>query len=245
MTSITPTLSPFLTNNFAPIKEEITADNLKVIGELPADLSGMFVRNGPNPQFSPIGQYHWFDGDGMLHGVRINNGKASYRNRYVRTHKFQVENQEGKAVWPGFLNPPQPDNPHGTDVNTANTALVYHAGHLFALWEGGVPYDTIIAQADATVFERDSLPVVNLQQLAFPTDKASVYTDVERIVAISDVHGQYELMRELLLVSGVIDDHDNWTLFSSFHPQTRLFYLHFLYHTRSLYYHLCPPVFLR
>lgn len=63
MTSTTPTLSPFLTNNFAPVKEEITADNLKVIGELPADLSGMFVRNGPNPQFSPIGQYHWFDGD--------------------------------------------------------------------------------------------------------------------------------------------------------------------------------------
>lgn len=140
MTSTTPTLSPFLTNNFAPVKEEITADNLKVIGELPADLSGMFVRNGPNPQFSPIGQYHWFDGDGMLHGLRVKNGKASYCNRYVRTHKFQIENQEGKAVWAGLLEPPQQDNPHGTDTNRANTALVYHAGHLLALWEGGAPY---------------------------------------------------------------------------------------------------------
>ena len=65
-----PTLNPFLTNNFAPIKEEITAYDLKVIGELPPDLSGMFVRNGPNPQFNPMGEYHWFDGDGMLHGVR-------------------------------------------------------------------------------------------------------------------------------------------------------------------------------
>ncbi|NEP83121.1 MAG: 9-cis-epoxycarotenoid dioxygenase [Okeania sp. SIO3B3] len=141
MTGTTPTLSPFLSNNFAPVKEEITADNLKVIGELPADLSGMFVRNGPNPQFSPIGQYHWFDGDGMLHGLRINNGKASYCNRYVRTHKFQIENQEGKAVWTGLLEPPQQDNPHGTDTNRANTALVYHAGHLLALWEGGAPYN--------------------------------------------------------------------------------------------------------
>ncbi|MDE5107983.1 MAG: carotenoid oxygenase family protein, partial [Trichodesmium sp. St17_bin3_1_1] len=98
MAAITSTLNPFLSNNFAPIKEEITAEDLKIIGELPPDLSGMFVRNGPNPQFNPIGEYHWFDGDGMLHGVRINNGKASYRNRYVRTKKFQLENQEGKAV---------------------------------------------------------------------------------------------------------------------------------------------------
>ncbi|MDJ0553535.1 MAG: carotenoid oxygenase family protein [Microcoleaceae cyanobacterium MO_207.B10] len=142
MTATTPTINPFLTNNFAPIKEETTADDLKVIGELPPDLSGMFVRNGPNPQFNPIGQYHWFDGDGMLHGVRIKDGKASYRNRYVRTYKFQVENQEGKAVWPGFLNPAQRDNPHGTDINTGNTALVYHANHFYALWEGGggAPY---------------------------------------------------------------------------------------------------------
>ncbi len=142
MTATTPTINPFLTNNFAPVKEETTAENLKVIGELPPDLSGMFVRNGPNPQFDPIGQYHWFDGDGMLHGVRIKDGKASYRNRYVRTNKFQVENQEGKAVWAGLLNPSQPENPHGTDTNTANTALVYHANHFYALWEGGggAPY---------------------------------------------------------------------------------------------------------
>lgn len=77
----------------------------------------------------------------MLHGLRINNGKASYCNRYVRTNKFQIENQEGKAVWTGLLEPPQQDNPHGTDTNRANTALVYHAGHLLALWEGGAPYD--------------------------------------------------------------------------------------------------------
>ncbi|MGB3514110.1 MAG: carotenoid oxygenase family protein, partial [Microcoleaceae cyanobacterium] len=133
-TTTTTKANPFLTDNFAPVREEITADNLKVIGELPAGLSGMFVRNGPNPQFKPIGQYHWFDGDGMLHGVRISDGKASYSNRYVRTNKFQIEKQEGKAVWGGLLEPPQQNNPHGTDTNRANTALVYHAGHFLALW---------------------------------------------------------------------------------------------------------------
>jgi len=140
MTATVPTLNPFLTNNFAPVKEETTADDLKVIGELPPDLSGMFVRNGPNPQFDPIGQYHWFDGDGMLHGVRIKDGKASYRNRYIRTNKFQVENQENKPLWPGLLEPPQPDNPYITDASRANTALVYHANHFYALWEGDAPY---------------------------------------------------------------------------------------------------------
>ena len=150
MAAITSTLNPFLSNNFAPIKEEITAEDLKIIGELPPDLSGMFVRNGPNPQFNPIGEYHWFDGDGMLHGVRINNGKASYRNRYVRTKKFQLENQEGKAVCPGLLEPSQPDNPGGTDVNTANTALVYHANRFYALWEGGggAPYHIKLPELD-------------------------------------------------------------------------------------------------
>lgn len=66
--------NPYLQGNFAPMREEITADNLKVVGPLPADLDGMFVRNGPNPQFPPQHNYHMFDGDGMLHGVRIRDG---------------------------------------------------------------------------------------------------------------------------------------------------------------------------
>ena len=73
---LTTKVNPYLDGNFAPVREEITAETLPVIGELPPDLSGMFLRNGPNPQWSPIGQYHWFDGDGMIHGVQIHNGQA-------------------------------------------------------------------------------------------------------------------------------------------------------------------------
>ena len=46
--------------------------------------TGLYVRNGSNPRSgtSP----HWFLGDGMLHGVRVERGKAVwYRNRWVRT----------------------------------------------------------------------------------------------------------------------------------------------------------------
>src|SRR3989475_11160590 len=78
---------PFLQGNFAPVQEEITADNLKVIGTLPSGMDGMFVRNGPNPQFPPLGNYHWFFGDGVLHGGRVEGGKASSRNRHVRTRR--------------------------------------------------------------------------------------------------------------------------------------------------------------
>jgi carotenoid cleavage dioxygenase len=136
----TTAVNPFLEGNFAPVHSEIIDDELTVIGSLPSDLSGMFVRNGPNPQFPPIGQYHWFDGDGMLHGVRIKDGKASYLNRYVQTRGFKTERDEGRAIWTGILGPSGPDNPYGSFKNVANTALTWHAGKFLALWEGGAPH---------------------------------------------------------------------------------------------------------
>jgi carotenoid cleavage dioxygenase len=132
--------NPYLEGNFAPVQSEITADNLQVIGELPAELNGTFVRNGPNPQFPPKGRYHWFDGDGMLHGVEISNGKATYRNRYIQTRGWKIERDAGHAIWTGFLEPAQMDNPYGPYKNAANTALVWHDNRLLALWEGGEPH---------------------------------------------------------------------------------------------------------
>ncbi|MDJ0601918.1 MAG: carotenoid oxygenase family protein [Crocosphaera sp.] len=133
-------INPYLSGNFAPVSREITANNLTVIGEIPHNLRGIFLRNGPNPQFSPIGNYHWFDGDGMIHGVEIEDGKASYRNRFVQTRSYKLEKEANKPLWTGLLEPPQMDNPYGPSKNTANTALVYHADRLLALWEGGEPH---------------------------------------------------------------------------------------------------------
>lgn len=137
----------FLDGNFGPVSAEITADKLKVIGEIPPDLSGMFVRNGPNPQFTPIGRYHWFDGDGMLHGVRITNGEVYYCNSYIKTQGFKAENEAGKALWAGLLEPFH-KNPSGGSKNTANTALIYHAGRFLALWEGGFPHAISLPDLD-------------------------------------------------------------------------------------------------
>jgi len=147
--------NPFLQGNYAPVQEEITADNLPVLGTLPAEMDGMFVRNGPNPQFPPIKYYHWFEGDGMLHGVRIQGGRASYRNRYIRTAGWKEEREAGKAVHGSFLDP--------LDLwrtlrrilagkplykRTANTAVIWHAGRLLALMERAEPYEIEVPSLD-------------------------------------------------------------------------------------------------
>jgi carotenoid cleavage dioxygenase len=144
----TAVINPYLAGNFAPVHAELTQTSLTVIGELPPKLNGMFVRNGPNPQFPPLGRYHWFDGDGMLHGVQIQNGSASYRNRYVQTQGFQLEHKAGRALWGGLLEPTPPDNPYGPYKNAANTALIWHNRHLLALWEGGEPHAIALPSLD-------------------------------------------------------------------------------------------------
>jgi carotenoid cleavage dioxygenase-like enzyme len=82
--------------NLAPIPFECDAPFLKVVGELPRELNGTLYRNGPNPQFEASGA-HWFVGDGMLHAFQLENGRASYRNRWVRTPKWQAEHDAGRA----------------------------------------------------------------------------------------------------------------------------------------------------
>ena len=57
--------NPYLLGLFAPVRDEITAGDLEVIGEIPRDLCGVYLRNGPNPRYAARGRYHWFDGDGM------------------------------------------------------------------------------------------------------------------------------------------------------------------------------------
>ena len=77
--------NPYLAGNFAPVEDELSATDLEVRGEIPQELSGRLLRIGPNPIDSPDpATHHWFLGTGMVHGLRLNEGKALwYRNRYV------------------------------------------------------------------------------------------------------------------------------------------------------------------
>jgi carotenoid cleavage dioxygenase-like enzyme len=126
--------NPYLSGVYAPIDTEITAENLEVIGEIPKDLNGIYVRNGPNPRFQPKGRYHWFDGDGMLHAVHIKDGTVSYRNRWIRTSALMQENAAGQPLWTGIMEPMTNNPPGVPQKDTANTDVVFHNCQLLALW---------------------------------------------------------------------------------------------------------------
>ncbi len=127
-------MNPYLNGLFAPVREEVSAADLPVIGEIPRDLRGAYFRNGPNPMSPPAGMHHWFDGDGMLHGVWFEDGRARYANRYLRTADFEAE-REGADAMPGIFSPARTVAERRTVYkDTANTDVVVHNGRLLALW---------------------------------------------------------------------------------------------------------------
>ncbi|MBX7096810.1 MAG: carotenoid oxygenase family protein [Myxococcaceae bacterium] len=134
----------YLQGEHQPVTQELDVAKLEVTGALPKELDGLYVRNSPNPHFQPPGKYHWFDGDGMVHGLRFGDGQARYVNRWIRTKGFLHEEQLGKAVYGGILDPLTPEAmklPGGPLKDTANTDLVFHRGKLLALWWlSGTPY---------------------------------------------------------------------------------------------------------
>jgi 9-cis-epoxycarotenoid dioxygenase len=156
-----PSVDPrsVLSNNFAPVLEELPPTECEVIqGSLPPCLDGAYIRNGPNPQFLPRGPYHLFDGDGMLHSIRISQGKATLCSRYVKTYKYTIESEAGCSLLPnvfsgfngltasaargalsaarvfaGQFNP-------ANGIGLANTSLAFFGNRLYALGESDLPY---------------------------------------------------------------------------------------------------------
>lgn len=132
-------VSRYLEGNFAPLRTEDNFDHLEIIGKIPDDLNGVLLRNGPNPQFDPIGAYHWFEGDGMLHAIRIQNGSASYDNRWIKTPRFMLENKAGKPLFGADLS--DTGNVENTESGTANTNIIAYHEKFLALNEGESPFE--------------------------------------------------------------------------------------------------------
>lgn len=144
---------PYLTGNFAPVRDEVDIA-MTVRGDMPGGLAGAFYRNGANPQFDPDPDYHWFAGDGMIHGVFVEDGKARYRNRYVRTPKWRAEHDAGRKLFGTFGNPATTDpSVMGVDNGLANTNIVWHGGALLALEEGHMPFRMDPATLDSLGYD--------------------------------------------------------------------------------------------
>jgi carotenoid cleavage dioxygenase len=129
---VLPTPPWWLQGNYAPVAHELTAHGLQVTGALPPELDGVYLRNGPNPTRAP--SRHWFLGQGMVHGVRLRNGRAEwYRNRALRTPLLE-------RVPSALQGPPKLAD------SASNVALIYHARRLLSLGEQGLPYE--LSRAD-------------------------------------------------------------------------------------------------
>lgn len=141
-----PSKNIFLQGNYAPIHDELDISDLSVKGELPKNLSGIYMRNGPNPEFEPISYLYPFDGDGMLHALYFTEGKVRYKNKYVETKELQAERAAGHALYGGiqFPFPPDPKWAGETDSTIKMGAFIHiiqHAGHYLAMHEASPAYE--------------------------------------------------------------------------------------------------------
>jgi carotenoid cleavage dioxygenase len=110
-----------------PVAEEVEAFALPVEGAIPPELAGRFVRNGPNPR--PGERMHAFMAPGMLHGLELAGGKATwYRNRWVRNRSFETGAPYVRA-----------DGTLDLTAGSPNTNVIAHAGRVLALVESSFP----------------------------------------------------------------------------------------------------------
>lgn len=119
--------NPYLKGIYAPV-DEVEMTHFNVTGEIPKSFNGILLRMGPNPiRVDRPSLYHWFSGDGMIHGLRIQSGEINwFRSRYIATDKIQKRKvQPNKS---GFRRGPG---------DVVNTNAFQHAGKIWAMIEAG------------------------------------------------------------------------------------------------------------
>lgn len=132
---------PYLAGPYRPVDRELAAPMPVIEGEVPSDLRGAYVRNGPNPKHTADGLHHWFDGDGMLHAAVFGPDGPIYKNRWVRTPHLAREDEAGHALWRGLMEPFGHNPEDAPTKDTGNTDVLAWRGELLALhYIRGVPH---------------------------------------------------------------------------------------------------------
>ena len=175
-TTLAPSNHPYLNGAWTPLTEEVTATDLEVLeGAIPTDLDGIYIRNTENQIHQPLGRFHPFDGDGMLHQIDFKDGRADYRNRFIRTRGLVAEQEAGGSLWGGLMDPPGTSlrpgfGAHGGLKDTASTDVVIHAGKAVA---------TFYQCGEAYALDPETLEPLGVSPWA-PLDGVSAHTKVDQ-----------------------------------------------------------------
>jgi carotenoid cleavage dioxygenase len=126
-----------------PQRIECEVFELEYEGQIPAVLNGAFYRCGPDPQFPPLDSNDMgLNGDGFVSRFRFQDGHVDFRQKYVRTDKFNAERKARRALFGAYRNPYTDDSSvAGTDRTTANTSILWYDGRLMACKEDGLPHE--------------------------------------------------------------------------------------------------------
>lgn len=128
---------PYLKGAWTPNYDELNSIDMQVIGEIPKDIDGVYLRNTENQIHEAIGRYHPFDGDGMIHMISLRDGQAEYRNRFVRTKGFEAEMAAGESLWAGLMEHPSQSTRPGWGAqeglkDSSSTDVIVHAGQVLS-----------------------------------------------------------------------------------------------------------------
>lgn len=166
---------PYLTGAWTPQYEEVTAHDLTVLeGAVPADLDGVYLRNTENQIHQPLGRYHPFDGDAMIHQLDFRRGQISYRNRFVRTRCLEAEQEANGSLWGGLMDPPGTSlrpgfGAHGSLKDSSSTDIITH---------NGVAISTFYQCGEAYCLDPETLETLGVASWA-PLDGVSAHCKVD------------------------------------------------------------------
>jgi carotenoid cleavage dioxygenase len=166
---------PYLIGAWTPQHEEVTAHDLAVLeGAVPADLDGVYLRNTENQIHQPLGRYHPFDGDAMIHQLDFRRGQVSYRNRFVRTRCLVAEQEANGSLWGGLMDPPGTSlrpgfGAHGSLKDSSSTDIITH---------NGVAISTFYQCGEAYCLDPQTLETLGIASWA-PLDGVSAHCKVD------------------------------------------------------------------